>query len=151
MFLKTRSQFLFNGCLICVHSHFSFPHTNIGFKPLTPTNKSQTKGTKFGRVVDDHISISNLVLHIHKNSSTPGCGLTNLFPHCCASTSGPHLFTHFKCFASHSTSLTSKTNKYRTSFGTGLLGKPMQTFIGSLKFTSLRSCLSTMLQPPPIF
>jgi hypothetical protein len=27
----------------------------------------------------------------------------------------------------------------------------MQTFIGSLKFTSLRSCLSTMLQPPPIF
>lgn len=151
MFLKTRSWSLFNGCLICVHSHFSFPHTNIGFKSLTPTNKCWTMGTKFGRVVDDHILISNLVLHIRKNSSTPGCGLTNLFAHCYVGTSGPHLFPDFKCFASHSNSLTSRTNKYRPLFGIGLLGEPMQAPIGSLKFTSLGSCLNMMLLPPPTF
>jgi hypothetical protein len=71
---STSSLFGFNGCLLHVTSHLSFPHINKGFKPELFCNKKSTIGTRLGYIVDDQICRNPSLGLATKAKGLHGCG-----------------------------------------------------------------------------
>jgi len=71
---NTSSLFGFDGCLLRVTSHLSFPHINQGFKPELSCNKNSTIGTRLGYIVDDQICCNPSLGLATKAKGLHGCG-----------------------------------------------------------------------------
>jgi len=79
MFYITNDQSLFEKWGMHVSKRFSTPDTNTSFSSNKPPNIKSTMGFILGRVVDDQMLMSNLLLHNSKNCWELRCKLTSLF------------------------------------------------------------------------
>jgi hypothetical protein len=100
-----------------VSKHFSTPHTNTSLSLNKPLNNKSTMGFKLGRVVDDQMPMSNLLLHNSKNCWELRHKLTSLFPHLYGRISGCHNFPNFTWMASHNKPFTSRTKRCHSLLG----------------------------------